>query len=407
MEKRMIAEKNLTVDNAASIASEYLKTIPTYPEGQFEGRGIVICAGGVRYLTCAWVLINMLRKHGCTLPIELWYLGEDEGDPQWIDLVKPLGVECIDAHKVRDRHPHPRLGGWESKAYAILHSRFKEVLLLDADNVPVKDPAFLFDTPEYKQTGAVFWPDCGCTSSDCSAWDVFGVDKAMYLDEREQESGQILINKESGWEALHLCNWFNMNSDFFYQHVYGDKDTFLFAWRRLAMPYTMVEKPASVIPYSLLQYDLSGNPIFQHRIHDKWSLSGNHQTKSFQHERECSQFVDQLNRTWRPVEHLTRNLLPVDHDAMQALVGTRFEYQKTGRNRWPMELGSAGSISCGRSSEALFWWSDSGDLVLAGQNGRPSVRLRLGDNRVWKGTSLKQRGKSVRLLPQPIATVPA
>jgi len=45
------------------------------------------------------------------------------------------------------------------KALAILLSRFSHVLLLDADNFPVKDPSFLFDLPAYTETGALFWPD--------------------------------------------------------------------------------------------------------------------------------------------------------------------------------------------------------------------------------------------------------
>jgi len=157
----------LTIENASAKAAEFIETIPPYP-GTFEGRGIVICAGGVKYLTCAWVLIKMLRHLGCTLPIEVWYLGEDEGDPEWIKLVEPLGVTCIDAREggtgsASGTHPrrcsasatHP-LGGWQSKPFAILHSRFQEVLFLDADNVPVVDPTFLFETDEYRRTGAIF-----------------------------------------------------------------------------------------------------------------------------------------------------------------------------------------------------------------------------------------------------------
>lgn len=113
----------LTVENAAAEAACFIEEIPPYP-GDFAGRGIVTCAGGVRYLTCAWVLVKMLRHVGCALPIQVWYLGEDEGDQEWIELVRPLGVTCINAFDVAQSHPHPRLNGWEAKPYAILHSRF-------------------------------------------------------------------------------------------------------------------------------------------------------------------------------------------------------------------------------------------------------------------------------------------
>ena len=45
------------------------------------------------------------------------------------------------------------------KAAALLFSQFKEVLFLDADIVSVEDPTFLFELKEYKETGAIFWPD--------------------------------------------------------------------------------------------------------------------------------------------------------------------------------------------------------------------------------------------------------
>ena len=41
-------------------------------------RGIVIPAGGQTYFTNAWVCLNMLRRSGCTLPVEFWYLGPSE-----------------------------------------------------------------------------------------------------------------------------------------------------------------------------------------------------------------------------------------------------------------------------------------------------------------------------------------
>jgi hypothetical protein len=193
----------LTTANAPALAAAFLDTVPTN-SGAFSGRGIVICAGGVKYLTCAWVLVNILRQLGCEVPIEVWYLGEDEGDRNWIKLVEPLGVTCVDAHEVRLSHPHPRLGGWELKPYAILHSRFEEVLLLDADNVPAVDPTCLFDAPGYLEAGAVFWPDPPPphVSASPAAWSVFDV---PHREEPEQESGQILIDKRRGWLALNLC----------------------------------------------------------------------------------------------------------------------------------------------------------------------------------------------------------
>ena len=286
----------LCVENAASLAEEYLKSIPPFP-GTYNGRGIVTCAGGPTYYTAAWVLIKMLRKLGCQLPIQSWYLGEKERDQQWISLVEPLGVECVDAHEVRKRHPHPCLDGWECKPYAIQHSPFEEVLFLDADNVPVRDPTYLFDDPRYLATGAVFWPDGLRTPQSSPRWRIFGV---PYRDEWEQESGQILIDKRACWKALNLCNWYNRHSDFYYRHVYGDKDTFRFAWHRCGQPYLMPNKGIMRLRHTICQHDLDDRRLFQHRCHVKWSLGQNHRVRGFKHQHECEQFIEELCQCRQP-----------------------------------------------------------------------------------------------------------
>ena len=290
------SEDQLCVKNSARLADEYCERIPPYPN-YYRGRGIVTCAGGPKYFTTAWVLIKMLRRLGCRLPIQVWYLGEKERDEKWISLVEPLGVECIDAYEVREKYPHPRLAGWECKPYAILHSQFKEVLFLDADNVPVHDPTYLFNDTRYVQTGSIFWPDWICTPQSSSRWRIFGV---PYRDEREQESGQILINKRICWKALNLCNWYNQHSDFYYKYVYGDKDTFRFAWHRSGQPYLMPSKIMLRLHKTFCQHDLDGNRLFQHRCGAKWSLDHNLFVRGFMYQHECEHFTEELRQHWQP-----------------------------------------------------------------------------------------------------------
>ncbi|NLF73509.1 MAG: hypothetical protein GX575_31110, partial [Candidatus Anammoximicrobium sp.] len=129
------------------------------------------------------------------------------------------------------------MNGFESKPYAIQWSRFAEVLYLDADNVPVRDPTFLFETPQYGQSGAIFWPDYHRLSRERAAWRVFG--NVPYRDEPEVESGQIVIDKARCWRALTFANWCGERSAFFFQHVYGDKELFHLCWRKLGQEYAM------------------------------------------------------------------------------------------------------------------------------------------------------------------------
>ncbi len=252
-------------------ADRFVKGIPEYPGGH-SGRGIIICGGGERYFGCAWVCINMLREHGCQLPIQLWHLGKEEVDEGMAEFLKPLGVECVDALERRQQHPVRRLGGWELKPYALLHSPFEEVMLLDADNVPLVNPEFLFDTPEFRKTGAIFWPDYGRLSPDRPIWEICGV---KYRDEPEFESGQIVVDKRRNWKALTLAMWYNEHSDFFYRYIHGDKDTFHMAWRKLRRPYAMPTKGIHALPGTMCQHDFTGRRIFQHRNGHKWQVFGN------------------------------------------------------------------------------------------------------------------------------------
>ncbi|HYG35988.1 MAG TPA: hypothetical protein VEC99_14455, partial [Clostridia bacterium] len=290
----------LNIYSAGITCDRVAEQLPKYP-GFYTGRGIVICGGGPRYFTNAWVCIQMLRRHGCDLPIELWHLGSREIDQEMKTLVRSLNVECVDALKLRRKHPARILHGWSLKPYSILHCRFREVLFLDADNVPVVNPEFLFETPQFQATGAIFWPDYGFGSSKKGAaiWRSCGL---RVPHEQEFETGQILVDKERCWQALNLTMWFNENSDFYYQHVHGDKETFHLAFRKVKKSYSLVPHPIHPLPYTMCQHDFDGRRVFQHRNLDKWDLLlCNRQVKDFWFEKECLEYISQLTKLWNGV----------------------------------------------------------------------------------------------------------
>ena len=149
---------------------------PALPDPGSHGRGIVICAGGARMFTNAWVLVWQLRRTlRSTLPIEVWHLGPEEMSSGMHAMLEDLGASVVDAHAVLRRFPARISDGWQLKAYALVMSGFREVLLLDADNVPVRDPAFLLDHAEYLRTGAVFWPDAIDIAATNPIWDEAGL----------------------------------------------------------------------------------------------------------------------------------------------------------------------------------------------------------------------------------------
>lgn len=283
-------------DNALIKADEFIRTIPPYPEERFKGRGIVICGGGTKYFPSAWVCVRQLRRLGCKLPVQLWHLGRGEVDGAMAALLKPLGVECVDAHEVRRRHPARILNGWELKCYAMIHSPYREVLLLDADSLPVVNPEFLFRTPEFKECGGLFWPDRGRLPASARIWNLTGV---AYRDEPEFETGQIAVDKCRCWRPLALTMWYNEHSDFFYRFIHGDKETFHLAWRKLGVPYAMPERPLLHIKATFCQHDFRGRRIFQHRVGDKFRLNGdNVQVPGFLFEEDCRRDLAALRKKW-------------------------------------------------------------------------------------------------------------
>lgn len=251
------------------------KDTPQYP-AHFSGRGIVICGGGLRYFTCSWISINLLRHNGCTLPIELWY-SKGELNDEIIEKLKDFNVACKNVDEIS---PIP-LEGYSIKPFAIINSSFKEVLFLDADNNSIGDPTYLFDYEGYINTGAVFWPDFWKTDVQNPIWKI--VESEDY-EEYEQESGQMLINKEQSWTALNLAMYFNLNREIYYKFLLGDKDTFKFAWKALKKNYTMTPTPVGYCGYpsvlnklfsggvAMVQHDFDGKILFIHANMSKWDV---------------------------------------------------------------------------------------------------------------------------------------
>jgi hypothetical protein len=162
---------------------------------------------------------------------------------------------------------------------ALMYTDLEEVLLLDADSTPVRDPAFLFDDARYLATGTIFWPDYWVTPQENPIWDILGI---LPRSELEQESGQLLVNKATAWTALTLLQHFQSN--LYYSLLNGDKDTFRFAWIASGTPYTMVPTyPAAIgqrapdgnfCGHTMGQHDLDGDILFIHHNQIKISKVG-------------------------------------------------------------------------------------------------------------------------------------
>lgn len=398
----------LATDTARPQAEKFIEAIQPYP-GEHEGRGIVVCGGGFKYFPCAWVCINMLRRLGCKLPIQLWHYGPKECDAQTRSLVEPLGVECVDALEVRKKHPANITRGWPLKPYAIIHSSFREVLYLDADNVPVVDPEFLFDTPPYLETGAIFWPDYKRLAPERAIWKLCGVE---YQDEPEFESGQIVVDKQRCWKSLQLTMWYNEHADFFYEHIHGDKDTFHMAWRKLGQEYSMPKKGIHRLPWVMCQHDFEGRRIFQHRNLAKWSLYGkSFSIYDFKYEKECKEYLNQLQELWKPeLDFNLANKNAIERAAAEKIISTRFNYHRIGHDQRPMSFQANGVVGEGAAGCETFWdvKQENGHAVLEISSEKElTCRFKQDDDGVWKGRWETNEQMPIHLEPGKTACAPA
>jgi hypothetical protein len=184
-----------------------------------------------------------LRKHGCELPIEVWHNDELEHiHIRTIERLANVKVHNLVNHRQKLSVSNAKLNPeklYAMKGASILYSNFKEVLYMDIDNMAMKDPSFLFDTPAYKETGTLFWKDMWKTRNDNPIFEILEI---KCTDEYQQESGQMVINKglPGVIQALELAFYMQLNGEFYFQLIQGDKDTFNLAYRSLGVNYHMV-----------------------------------------------------------------------------------------------------------------------------------------------------------------------
>mmetsp|Transcript_34902 Transcript_34902/g.84405 ORF Transcript_34902/g.84405 Transcript_34902/m.84405 type:complete len:383 (+) Transcript_34902:104-1252(+) len=143
-----------------------------------------------------------------------------------------------------------------AKIIAIRMSSFENVLFLDADNIPLRDPSFLFEDEDFRLTGAIFWPDMvgyAChygyspralgTSGhpDHPIWQLIDKQwKRQWKYAQEQESGQLLISKSKHRKELLFAEY--CTTSVFLQFVlYGDKDCFRIMFLYLDAPFHFSE----------------------------------------------------------------------------------------------------------------------------------------------------------------------
>lgn len=249
--------------------------------GKVSGRGIVICAGGKTLMTCAFATVSAVRRVGCTLPVEIFYAGPEELGPGYEEAFEEFGgVKFVDALSILPWpcHKPTNLRGFSIKPYALVLTSFREALMIDADCAPLRDPTFMFGTPEFKKYGNVFWPDYW-TSTELVR-PLVAREFGLLQEPRgfETESGQVLVDTVKCGDALKWAWILNNHHDVFYQTYYGDKDLYRIGFLLAKTPFYQVPHSPGMLGQvrggrfvldTMLQKSPNGKPLFAHRTMGK------------------------------------------------------------------------------------------------------------------------------------------
>ena len=385
---------------------ERLSSPQSCPGGRFSGRGIVTCAGGPRYFTCVWVLIWVLRRvYRTPLPIQVWHLGASEMSEGMRAALEEEGVEVVDAETVIARHPARVARGWPLKPYAIANSRFQEVLFLDADTVPLADPAAVFDWSPYRDCGLLLWPDIVDLAAENPIWAKVGLAPRECIS---VDSGILAVDKARAFPVLDLAIFLNEYWEELYDILHGDKDTFLIACRLLGYPEAMMAHRPFNFDYDLVQRDPQGDAFLHHRTRTKWNLrSPNRRLALAALEGDCAAALAELRRWWSGVIFHAPARSEAARAAEAALVATRrFDYLSGMPAARTLELLSGNRVGEGRAEYEQHWAvvERDGRLVLQFYSD-VQLHVELGqlEDGSWRGGTVVAPHFSARLVPQSAA----
>lgn len=278
-----------TSDLAASHA-RFLQLMPTaFPDdlfkyGQFSnfmrGTGIVYLGGDI-YNQLVFLSIKTLRSNGSKLPVEVIIPKRSDFDIDLcLRLLPKLNARCkLMSDYLPSSFNSSAVKGYQMKNIAILVSSFENVLYLDSDNLPIKNPDPFFANKPYTNHHMVLWPDLWRRSTSPHYYDIAKIDidlsskvrnsyfpndiRGLYaapneysmhdcknaIPEASSETGQLLINKRVHFKTLVLAMYYNFYGPDYYYPLFsqgaageGDKETFIAAAHKLGLPYYQVKE---------------------------------------------------------------------------------------------------------------------------------------------------------------------
>lgn len=244
-----------------------------------HGDGIVYLGGG-NATQLALTSISMLRATGSALPVEVILPRRSDFDSQLCTWTLPaLNARCKIMEEYLPVAMSESVSDHQLRNMALLVSSFQNVLFLDADNIPLKNPDHMFVNEPFATLRMVVWPDLWRRSTSphfytvadiqadeefhmrdsFSSYDLRGKsndplqmsfhDSRGTMAEAASEASQLLIDKKRHARTLFLAMYYNTHGPEYYYALLsqgaageGDKETFLAAAHKLGLPYYQVSE---------------------------------------------------------------------------------------------------------------------------------------------------------------------
>ncbi|CEG44097.1 hypothetical protein PPTG_11066 [Plasmopara halstedii] len=239
-------------------------------------KGIIMCMND-ESVPMGLSLVRELRCLGNQELIQVYHCFRDEISNSSISLLLEVdeNLEIVDACSdlvqrgllTENKARHFR--SWWIKPLAMYHTHIKEVLLLDVDDIFMRDPAVLRTTEGYERTGTTFFYDRVLSSNEFFNQDINGTQYLQHLlntfdyehyglppglspsphldpntsfvwtrqTSHEQDSSLVAIDKSRAGQAINVMFYLITEQRFIREFSYGDKETFWISFELAKQEY--------------------------------------------------------------------------------------------------------------------------------------------------------------------------
>ncbi|ORX59073.1 hypothetical protein BCR36DRAFT_579711 [Piromyces finnis] len=227
-----------------------------------QGKGIVICSGDRYFKYVKSTIITLRTLLHCQLPIEIIFMGDEDLSLSNRKQLEGWGPIYFTDISNTFKNSIVGIEGWAIKPFALIASRFEEIILMDADVTYIRNPEILFEEEGYKATGTFFFKDRTLNQGQhtgvkwLKTWMVDPLPPTKEsrfwkeMSEHEMDSSTVVVHKTRallGLLAVCKFNEYHTRYDVVYRKVLGDKETFWMGFDMARQPYHMNRQPSLFI----------------------------------------------------------------------------------------------------------------------------------------------------------------